>query len=418
MTRLKWLKLVFLRYYRNMGLRVLLYAMLSLVATLISPLANAFIGPQFSSEIDFTSVTPVLTILASSMLAVSTFSLNIMVSAHQAAADGATPRMHHILLEDTTTQSVLAAFIGAFVYSLGSLVLYYLGFYPAHAAVTVMGITTLVVVGVVLSLLRWINHLTTLGSIQASLTAARIRAEEALLELARHPRFGASALSEDTILPTTTTPLRSSRTGYLQLIDMEKLEHCLPDHAVIYLDVRPGAHVLTGETIGQVSGNVDDATLTRLEKAFTFGAVRTSEQDAEFGLIVLAEIASKALSPGVNDTGTAIEALLILKSLLWDFTLEKADEEKPSAPNVIASFPGPSDFVEAALAPIARDGAGDIEVGVRLRQSLWALSASGNAEMSAAARDLAEQALAYAAEAGMPERDLARLRSISLTHSE
>lgn len=418
MTRLKWLQLILLRYYRNMGLRVLLYALLSLAATLISPLANAFIGPQFSSEIDFTSVTPVLTILASSMLAVSTFSLNIMVAAHRAAADGATPRMHRILLEDTTTQSVLAAFIGAFVYSLGSLVLYYLGFYPEHAAVTVMGITTLVVVGVVLSLLRWINHLTTLGSIQASLTAARKRAEEALHELARHPRFGASALCEDTILPTTTTPLRSSQTGYLQLIDMEKLEDCLPDQAVIYLDVRPGAHVLLGETIGQVSGSVDDATLKRLGKAFTFGSERTNEQDAEFGLIVLSEIASKALSPGINDTGTAIEALLILKALLWNFAQEEEDDERPCAPNVIASFAGPSDFVEAALAPIARDGAGSIEVGVRLRQSLSALSASENAELAAAAHDLAEQAIAYAAEAGMPERDLARLQAISLAHPE
>ena len=162
----------------------------------------------------------------------------------------------------------------------------------------------------------------------------------------------------------------------------------------------------------------DDATLKRLGKAFTFGSERTNEQDAEFGLIVLSETASKALSPGINDTGTAIEALLILKALLWNFAQEEEDDERPCAPNVIASFAGPSDFVEAALAPIARDGAGSIEVGMRLRQSLSALSASENAELAAAARDLAEQAIAYATEAGMPERDLARLQAISLAHPE
>ena len=105
-SRLKWIKLVFLRYYRDMGLRVLLYALLSVVATLFGPLANAIIGDSVKAKIDFQAVMAVLTILASSMLAVSTFSLNIMVSAHRSAAASATPRVHRILLEDTTTQSV------------------------------------------------------------------------------------------------------------------------------------------------------------------------------------------------------------------------------------------------------------------------------------------------------------------------
>ncbi|WP_424973908.1 DUF2254 family protein [Dinoroseobacter sp. S124A] len=50
----------------------------------------------------FLSVTPVLTIVASSMLAVSTLSLSIMVSVHRTVAETATPRMHRILLEDMT----------------------------------------------------------------------------------------------------------------------------------------------------------------------------------------------------------------------------------------------------------------------------------------------------------------------------
>lgn len=415
MTRLKWLKLFFLRYYRNMGLRVLLYALLSLVATLISPFANLFMGVRFSTEIDFASVMPVLTILASSMLAVSTFSLNIMVTAHRAAADVATPRMHHILLEDTTTQSVLAAFIGAFVYSLGSIVLYRLGFYPEDAAVIVMGITTLVVVLVVFSLLRWINHLTTLGSVQDSLRAARTRAEEALQAHAHHPRFGASAFSEVTPLPETTTPLRAPETGFLQLIDMAMLADCLPDKTSLYLEASPGSHVLVGESIGQSAGPVDDETVSRLEQAFTFGSTRTHEQDAEFGLIVLSEIASKALSPGINDAGTAIDAVLILKSLLWDYALEAPDEDASEIPSVIARFPGPADFVEAAFAPIARDGADKIEVALTLRESLSALSASQNAELAAAARDLAEKVILHASEAGLPERDLDRLHAVAIS---
>lgn len=410
MTRLAWLKLVFLRYYRNMGLRVLLYALLSLVATLISPLVNAFLGEAVQAKIEFSSVADLLTILASSMLAVSTFSLSIMVSSHRAAADAATPRVHRILLEDTTTQSVLAAFIGAFVYSLGSLILYHLGFYPEEAAFVAMLITTLVAIWVVLSLLRWIQHLTKLGSVEDTLDSAHKRAQQTLLSLARHPCYGASPLSPETVLPQSTTPLRAPCSGVLQLIDLAALEACLPEGASIYLMIRPGAHVLENETIGQVSGTVDAERLAKMARALTFGDRRTHEQDAEFGLTVLSEIAAKALSPGINDSGTAVETVLMLKSLLWDFTLEDEEEEAVAqVPRIFVDFPRQKDFVEAAFSQIARDGADRIEVALALRKALAALAASTDPNMAEAARDFAKVSLAYAEEAGLPRRSLDRL---------
>ncbi|WP_300032047.1 DUF2254 domain-containing protein [uncultured Roseobacter sp.] len=414
MSRLRWLKLVLLRYYRDMGLRVLLYALLSLAATLISPFANALLDESLKAKIDFSAVMAVLTILASSMLAVSTFSLNIMVSAHRAAADAATPRVHRILLEDTTTQSVLAAFIGAFVYSLGSIVLYRLGFYPEDAAFVMMMITTLVVIWVVVSLLRWIQHLTTLGSVEASLDAARGRAREALLSLARHPRYGASPLTGETVLPQETTPLPAPQSGFLQLIDMAKLEDCLPQGAAIYLDMRPGSHVLERQVIAQVSGTVDAGTLERLGKTFTFGRIRTHEQDARFSLAVLSEIASRALSPGINDPGTAIEAVLALKSVLWDYTLQTPDPDAPAAPRVFAAFPDPADLLEAGFAAIARDGAGTVEVALALRQSLAALAAADAPDMARAARAFADVALDASAAAALPRRDMEQLEAVAM----
>ncbi|WP_295313798.1 DUF2254 family protein, partial [Roseobacter sp.] len=155
MSRISWMFLIFLRYYRNLGLRVSLYALLSCIAAFASPFVVRYLSATTTDVLDFSSVIPVLTILASSMLAVSTFSLNIMVTAHRAAAETTTPRMHRLLLENTTTQSVLATFIGAFVYSLASIILYQAGFYSDQAAIVVMGVTIVVVVLVVVSMLRW-----------------------------------------------------------------------------------------------------------------------------------------------------------------------------------------------------------------------------------------------------------------------
>ncbi len=411
-SRLEWLKLIFLRYYRDMGLRVVLYAFLSLTATMISPFANTFLDEELQQRIDFSSVIPVLTILATSMLAVSTFSLNIMVSAHRAAADATTPRMHRILLENTTTQSVLAAFIGAFVYSLGSIVLYRVGFYPESAAIVVMVITILVVVLVVVSLLRWIQHLTKLGSVEDSLNSARERARDALLTHAKQPQFGANPLTTETVLPAITSELVSPQSGYLQLIDMARLQSCLADSVSVYLDVRPGAHVLEGQVIGHVSGLIEDDEATQLSEAFTFGDQRTHEQDAEFGLVVLSEIASKALSPGVNDPGTAIEALLILKSLLWEFSRVEPDTTASVAPNVFIEIPQQQDLISAAFSPLARDGAGIIEVTLHLRRALAALSKSSDKDMAKAAAEFAQNALMYSREAGLKDRELDQLHAI------
>lgn len=414
-TRFIWLKLIVLRYYRDMGLRVLFYALLSVAAALISPLANSLIVDHVGLVVDFSSVTPILTILATSMLAVSTFSLNIMVTAHRAAADVATPRMHRILLQDTTTQSVLAAFIGAFVFSLASLLLFRIGFYSKDAAATVTGITTLVVIWVILSLLRWIDHLTTLGSLESSLRSARHLAAQALRAHARAPGLGATALTGDVVLPTSKTPLRAPKTGYVQLIDMPMLEGCLPDHGAVYLDVRPGAHILVGQTIGQVSGAVGSDIVARLSRAFTFGDVRTHEQDAEFGLIVLSEIASKALSPGINDAGTAMEAMNVLTSLVWDYARDTQGRVAATTPKVFAPVPGPDALMEAAFGGLARDGADNIAVAMGLRHTLLALSRSDNPDVSAAAIRFAETALVSAREAGLSERDLDQLRSIKLS---
>ena len=58
-----------------------------------------------------------------------------------------------------------------------------------------------------------------------------------------------------------------------------------------------------------MSGPEDEDVHKAVAEAFTIGAERTFDQDPRFGLCVLAEIASRALSPAVNDPGTAIDVI-------------------------------------------------------------------------------------------------------------
>ena len=181
---LKMPLLMLQRAYRTLWLRVTLYAVVSVLAAASGSVAELYFDDRFTDIVSQKAVMPVLTILGSSMLAVSTFSLNVMVSSHRNAAQNATPRVHRLLLEDTTTQAVLATFVGAFVFSLTSIVLFQVGFYRDSAATITMAVAIGVVVMVILAMLRWINHLRNLGSIDQSLRTVLKLTQSRLVRLA------------------------------------------------------------------------------------------------------------------------------------------------------------------------------------------------------------------------------------------
>lgn len=52
--------------------------------------------------------------------------------------------------------------------------------------------------------------------------------------------------------------------------------------------------------------DLSDIDASRIAQAFLLGDVRQFDEDPRFGLIVLSEIASRALFLAVNDPGTAI----------------------------------------------------------------------------------------------------------------
>ncbi len=72
------------------------------------------IPESISVKVGAEAVDNILNILASSMLAVTTFSLSIMVTAYGSATTNVTPRATRLVVEDVTTQNVLATFIGSF----------------------------------------------------------------------------------------------------------------------------------------------------------------------------------------------------------------------------------------------------------------------------------------------------------------
>ncbi len=385
---------------RRAGNQLWVRAALYGVAGIITALIAAVLGPSLSfgkaEWLGSNAVKDLLTILASSMLAVATFSLSTMVAAFAAASSSATPRASALLIEDRTAQSALATFIGAFVFSIVGLIALSTGIYGPEGRVMMFGVTVVVIGLVVLTLMRWVDQLGRFGRVGETIlsveraTAAAMSGCEAFLR-GRSP-------SEWQRLPADARVIRSACIGYVQHIDLVRLQKISAVASIdIDVTVLPGRFVNLECALARLGGTPNDEQQHAVRDAFTIGNTRTYEQDPRFGMVVLAEIASRALSPAVNDPGTAIQVLHSQARLLQQWiavrsaTPPKADE--PAAHGVLWKQISVDDLLVDAFRPIARDGAGMVEVGQHLLRVLGQLAHADDPVLSAAARVHAASAL-------------------------
>lgn len=144
---------------------------------------------------------------------------------------------------------------------------------------------------------------------------------------------------------------------------------------------------------------------------------RTHEQDPRLGLVTLSEISSRALSPGVNDPGGSIETLATLHRVLQAYLTAETDPTI-TADRVHVPMIDLATLLRDAFEATARDGAGTVEVAVRLQRTLAHLTRHADPLQVSALRDLSADAAARALETLTHEADRARVREAAATVSE
>lgn len=383
---------------RSIWFRPTAYVAAAILTVLITPLASRFIPPDWVALLDYQALTTALNILASSMLAVAIFSLATMFSAFQAAAQSATPRARPLLTEDNTAQSAVSTFIGAFLFSLLALIGVTSGYYSDAGLLLVFGLTLLMVVNVVVMLIRWIERLTSFGGVEEAILSVEKATLKALENELKCPNQGARNRSAP---PDNSTPVAPASPGFIQTLDIGKLQSIAEEAGVeIHLPSRPGDYVGPGEPVAWVTSPSEDLSKEICE-AMVIGTSRNLQEDPGFGLVAISEIASRALSPAINDPGTAISAIAANTRLLcacagrW-----KAEAEEPT-PNVSLVPLEPESLIHYAYRAIARDGAGFVEVAVKLQKAYAMLYAADAGLFGAPAEKASHEALERA-KAAMP----------------
>jgi len=111
---------------------------------------------------------------------------------------------------------------------------------------------------------------------------------------------------------TKRISLTSPKNGYIQYIDTEVLMNIVVEEDLILeLYHRPGSFMVEGLELGVVYSKVDwkENALKDLLDQFVIGNTKTAQQDLEFSIHQMVEIAARALSPGVNDPYTAVTCI-------------------------------------------------------------------------------------------------------------
>ena len=395
---------------RLLWIRAAMISGLAVLVVVLAPVVTPFIPFTILEKIEVDTVRSLLDILANSMLAVTTFSLTIMVTTHLTASQQVTPRAHRLLREDTRTQTVLATFIGAFVFSLTSIVFLQLDFISDEARPVLYVVTLLVVALVIIAIIRWTGHLATLGSVEETTRRVEAAAAEAIQRRNDAPFFGGAKWAETDPLPETGSTVFSRHAGFIQHIDTKQISDTAgASNAIFFLTATPGDWVGVGDALGVLNAEtLSQDTEEELRSTFTIGDTRSFDQDPEFAVTVLAEIAERALSPSTNDPRTATDIIARLVTLFE--TLEpETSVEAPEAPALRVKARDPHALLSTAFDPIARDGAGFVEVAHHVQVALHRLSKHRDRGVAASARVLSARALSHAEASLRLSADLARV---------
>ncbi len=433
----KWRFLV-RRIRERLWVKPLLICAVSIVAVFGAKVSDqlplARLAPDVSSE----SVESLLSIIAASMLAVATFAVASMVSAYSSASTTATPRSFPLVIADDVSQNALSTFVGAFIFSVVALMAMKNGYFEIAGRFTLFSMTVAVLGFVVFTFVRWTDRIARLGRLGATVEQVEGATTAAMKRRRRAPALGCVLRTPQPACTDTDTgmgmgrgvssgmgttdkgtPVFAAEVGYVQQIDMRALQEFAQDlGGRVVVDALPGTFAMPGTPLAHVrlgSGAGGHLDLPRVAAAFTIGRDRVFDHDPRLGLIVLSEIAGRALSPAVNDPGTAIG---IVGTLVRLFTLwSQPDEGLAAQPVEFDRVEAPAlqieDMFDDAFTAIARDGAGAVEVGMRLQKALRSLASLEDDAMRVAALRHAQYALARGELALPLQRDIDAIRTLA-----
>ncbi len=317
-------------------------------------------------------------------IASSTFSLVVVASsatlvAVQLASAQLTPRIISLVYRLTERKLTLVAFVFTFTFSVSVLV---------RIQGTVPLVTSYVAAyGFLINLALFLYMIDSIGKSLRPSSALRnvaLIGRKVIWSVYPRPLDEMDSAAAEPIKILEGQPDRivlSSEHGVVLAFDMKGLV-ALAERSNCLIELMPevGDFVATGDPLFRVFNGGQDLSEETLRNSVAFGSERTMEQDPMFVFRIIVDIASKALSPAINDPTTAVLAIDQLHHLLRDvgarYLMDGHEKDRGGKVRLVYRTPNWEDFVRLAITEIRQYGSDSIQVMRRLRAMLENLIAT------------------------------------------
>jgi len=349
------------------------------------PAASAWVPTVlFPSHADPQVAQIILAGIAASIMTVVSIVFAILLMTLTLASMQFSPRIIVSFSRDRVTQWTLGIFLGTFLYCLAALPAARSLPYPFAPVATVLGAMVLALVCVGL-LLFFIHHISQAISVNHIVDRIAEETEAMIDEIMPWPHLLNHHVKDaEPLRPNPSeVAVLSHDSGYIRFVDTRRLVALAKQyHVTLRVLRRVGHFVPAGIPLTMVSkGNrLPLEGTAELLAAFDFGATRTLQQDVEFGVLQIVDVALKAISPAVNDPTTAINCIDQLSRILIRFASREPPEELLyDPPGIVRASIGWIHFerlLEAAFEQIRMYSKMDVAVSLRLLRALGDIAAS------------------------------------------
>jgi uncharacterized membrane protein len=331
----------------------------------------------FPSHADPQVAQIILGAIAGSIMTVVSIVFAILLMTLTLASMQFSPRIIVSFARDRATQWTLGIFLGTFCYCMAALPAARSRPEPFAPVGTVLG-AMLLAIACVAWLLFFIHHIS--RAISVSNIVDRIASEteaviEDLMPWPHRPELQPDPHLRE--VETWDTPVASRQSGYIRYIDTTRLVELAKWHHVkIHLLRRVGQFIPSGAHLLMVyrGDRLTPEAIAELLAAIDLGPLRTLQQDVEFGVLQIVDIALKAISPAVNDPSTGVSCVDQLSRILICFASREAPAQLLyDPPGVVrASIPwiGFDGLLTSAFEQIRLYSKADLAVSLRLLRAL------------------------------------------------
>jgi uncharacterized membrane protein len=337
----------------------------------------------FPSHADPQVAQIILAGIAGSIMTVVSIVFAILLMTLTLASMQFSPRIIVSFSQDKVTQWTLGIFLGTFLYCMGALPAARSLPYPFAPIDTVVG-AMLLAIACVAWLLFFIHHISRAISVNYIVDKIASDTEAVIDELLprRRNHLGYRNATAPTVIEWDAR-VPSNSSGYIRFIDTARLTAVAKEHRIrIRVLRRVGQFLPEGVSLLAISrgDRLSPAAIDDLLGAFDLGPSRTLQQDIEFGVLQIVDIALKAISPAVNDPTTAISCVDQLSRILIRCASREPQDaflyDPPGVVRVSVPWIGFSGLLESAFEQIRMYSKGDVAVSLRLLRALTDIAAT------------------------------------------